>query len=140
MIQIVKYRVDFTEEQEERLVYPYFNICIDIVTFPSGKIGTIKEKNSREIMGKIFFSLHLWSFFFSFFQHIEMHSRTISLENSGKIYIYIQNFMKYHFLPNYVYILIKYIQISGSGCVDGKRFGYANNRKQRHINLPRADR
>lgn len=48
--------------------------------------------------------------------------------------------MKYHFLPNYVYILIKYIQISGSGCVDGKRFGYTNNRKQRHINLPRADR
>lgn len=136
MIQIVKYRVDFTEEQEERLVYPYFNICIDIVTFPS---GTIKEKNSREIMGKIFFSLHLWSFLF--FNTLKcIHERFLSKIREKYIYIYIQNFMKYHFLPNYVYILIKYIQISGSGCVDGKRFGYTNNRKQRHINLPRADR
>lgn len=130
MIQIVKYRVDFTEEQEERLVYPYFNICIDIVTFPSGKIGTIKEKNSREIMGKIFFSLHLWSFLFFFNTLKCIHERFLSKIREKYIYIYIQNFMKYHFLPNY--ILIKYIQISGSGCMDGKRFGYTNNRKQRH--------
>lgn len=111
---------DFIEEQEEKDLY------ILILIFASTLLFFPRNWNDK-IKGKIFFFLHLWSFFLFFF----FNERFLSKIRGKDIYIY----SKFHEISFSfelrVHINKIYIQISGSGCTDGKRFGYTNNRKQR---------
>lgn len=121
---------DFVEEQEEKDLY------ILILIFASTLLLFPRNWNDK-IKGKIFFFLHLWSFFLLFFFLTNDFSRKFG----EKIYIYIQNFTKYHFLSNYVYILIKYIYkflgLVARMASDSDTRTIGN---RGHINLPRADR